>query len=62
MGLAPYGEPKFKDLIYKNIVEVYEDGSFKLNMDFFNYETGLTMTSKKFESLNLYNYLLLWKL
>lgn len=51
MGLAPYGEPKFKDLIYKNIVEVYEDGSFKLNMDFFNYETGLTMTSKKFESL-----------
>lgn len=51
MGLAPYGEPKFKDLIYKNIIEVYEDGSFKLNMDFFNYETGLTMTSKKFESL-----------
>jgi len=51
MGLAPYGEPKFKDLIYKNIIEVYEDGSFKLNMDFFNYETGLTMTSKKFETL-----------
>lgn len=51
MGLAPYGEPKFKDLIYKNIIEVYEDGSFKLNMDFFNYEIGLTMTSKKFESL-----------
>lgn len=51
MGLAPYGEPKFKDLIYKNIIEVYEDGSFKLNMNFFNYETGLTMTSKKFELL-----------
>jgi carbamoyltransferase len=51
MGLAPYGDPKFKDLIYENIVEVYEDGSFKLNMDFFNYETGLTMTSKKFEFL-----------
>ena len=51
MGLAPYGEPVFKDLIYENIIEVYEDGSFKLNMDYFNYETGLTMTSKKFHSL-----------
>ena len=51
MGLAPYGEPIFKDLIYENIIEVYEDGSFKLNMDYFNYETGLTMTSKKFHSL-----------
>jgi carbamoyltransferase len=51
MGLAPYGEPVFKDLIYENIIEVYEDGSFKLNMDYFNYETGLTMTSRKFHSL-----------
>jgi len=51
MGLAPYGEPVFKDLIYENIIEVYEDGSFKLNMVYFNYETGLTMTSKKFHSL-----------
>jgi len=51
MGLAPYGEPKYKDLILKEIVDLKEDGSFKLNMDYFNYCAGLTMTSNKFNTL-----------
>ena len=51
MGLAPYGKPRYADLIKKNIIKVAEDGSFKLNMSYFNYATGLTMTSKKFEAL-----------
>jgi carbamoyltransferase len=51
MGLAPYGEPKYKDIILKELIDVKEDGSFKLNMDYFNYCAGLTMTNKKFHDL-----------
>jgi carbamoyltransferase len=51
MGLAPYGEPKYVDLIYKELMDLKEDGSFKLNMDYFDYCAGLTMTSKKFDKL-----------
>lgn len=48
MGLAPYGQPRFKDIILDNLIDVKEDGSFRLNMDYFNYATGLTMTNNKF--------------
>ncbi len=48
MGLAPYGEPKYVDLIYQHLVDVKEDGSFWLNQDYFDYCTGLTMTNDKF--------------
>ena len=51
MGLAPYGEPKYKDLIIKKIIDLKKDGSFRLNMSYFNYATGLTMTNKKFSNL-----------
>ena len=51
MGLAPYGEPKYKKLIMDNLIDLKNDGSFRLNMDYFNYATGLTMTNKKFEEL-----------
>ena len=51
MGLAPYGEPKYKDLIYKHLIDVKDDGSFKMNMDYFNYCAGLTMTNSKFHKL-----------
>ena len=51
MGLAPYGEPKYKDLIYQHLIDVKEDGSFKMNMDYFNYCVGLTMTNSKFHTL-----------
>lgn len=51
MGLAPYGEPKYKHLIYDHLIDVKEDGSFKMNMEYFNYCAGLTMTSKKFDKL-----------
>ena len=51
MGLAPYGEPKYKEKILKELVDVKEDGSFRLNMKYFNYATGLTMTNKKFSDL-----------
>ena len=51
MGLAPYGEPKFKNLIYDHLIDVKDDGSFTMNMDYFNYNVGLTMTSKKFDIL-----------
>ncbi len=51
MGLAPYGEPRFKDIILKELMDLKEDGTFKLNMDYFNYATGLTMTNKKFAKL-----------
>lgn len=51
MGLAPYGEPKYKDLILTELMDLKEDGSFKLNMEYFDYCVGLTMTSKKFEKL-----------
>ncbi|MCR4344734.1 MAG: hypothetical protein NUV44_08200, partial [Candidatus Scalindua sp.] len=48
MGLAPYGEPKYTDIIMEEIVDVKEDGSFRMNMDFFNYCQGLTMTNRRF--------------
>ncbi len=51
MGLAPYGQPKFKDIIFEKLIDVKEDGSFRLNQQYFNYATGLTMTNKHFESL-----------
>ncbi|MEE2698240.1 MAG: carbamoyltransferase [Pseudomonadota bacterium] len=51
MGMAPYGEPKFTDLIRKNLIEIRDDGSFHLNMNYFNYCTGLTMTNDRFASL-----------
>ncbi len=51
MGLAPYGEPKYKNLIYDHLIDVKDDGSFRMNMDYFNYCAGLTMTNKKFDKL-----------
>jgi carbamoyltransferase len=51
MGLAPYGEPKYVQAIYDNLIDLKTDGTFRLNMDCFNYCTGLTMTNGKFESL-----------
>jgi carbamoyltransferase len=51
MGLAPYGEPKYVETIYRNLVEVREDGSFTLNQKYFNYLTGLTMTNGAFDEL-----------
>ena len=51
MGLAPYGKPKYTDLIKKELIDIKEDGSFKLNQKYFNYTTGLTMTNKKFHDL-----------
>ena len=51
MGLSPYGEPKYKDLIYEHLIDVKEDGSFKMNMEYFNYCAGLTMTNSKFHDL-----------
>ena len=51
MGLAPYGEPTFKDLILEHIIDVKEDGSFRLDQQHFNYCTGLTMTNDKFADL-----------
>jgi len=51
MGLAPYGEPKYSELIKKHIIDIKSDGSFRLNQKYFNYTTGLTMTNKKFSEL-----------
>ena len=51
MGLAPYGRPKYKDLILTELMDLKEDGSFRLNMKYFNYCAGLTMTNKRFEKL-----------
>lgn len=51
MGLAPYGEACYKDLIMEHLIDVREDGSFHLNMKYFDYATGLTMTSKHFDNL-----------
>jgi carbamoyltransferase len=51
MGLAPYGEPKYVDHILNHLLDLKEDGSFRLNMDYFNYTTGLTMTTPKFHKL-----------
>ena len=51
MGLAPYGEPKYKQLIYDHLINVKDDGSFRLNMAYFDYGAGLQMTSEKFHRL-----------
>ena len=51
MGLAPYGEPKYKKLITDNLIDIKDDGSFKLDQSFFEYSTGLKMISKKFSKL-----------
>ena len=51
MGLAPYGRPVYADLIFKHLLDLKEDGSFKLDMSYFNYCAGLTMTSAKFHAL-----------
>jgi carbamoyltransferase len=51
MGLAPYGEPHYADLILKKLIKLADDGSFQLDMSYFNYATGLTMTNKKFDAL-----------
>ena len=51
MGLAPYGEPKYVDLIFDRLLDVKADGSFRLDMRYFNYATGLTMTNSRFDEL-----------
>ncbi len=51
MGLAPYGEAKYVDLILDHLLDLKEDGTFRLNMQYFNYTTGLTMTNRKFHQL-----------
>ena len=51
MGLAPYGEPKYVDLILEHLMDLKEDGSFKMNMEYFDYCAGLTMTNEKFHKL-----------
>jgi carbamoyltransferase len=51
MGLAPYGEPKYVKTILDNLVDVKPDGTFRLNMDYFDYCTGLRMTNKKFDAV-----------
>ena len=51
MGLAPYGDPKYVPLIFDHLIDLKEDGSFRMNMDYFNYCAGLTMTNSKFHDL-----------
>lgn len=51
MGLAPYGQPKYADVILEKLLDLKEDGTFRLNMDYFNYATGLTMTNGRFDDL-----------
>ena len=51
MGLAPYGEPKFKSLIFNKLIDLKEDGTFRLNMEYFDYATGLKMINEKFSKL-----------
>ena len=51
MGLAPYGTPIYTEAIYKHLIDLKPDGSFRLNMDYFNYCQGLTMTNRKFDDL-----------
>ena len=51
MGLAPYGEPKYKELILDKLIDLKEDGSFRLDQSYFNYATGLTMVNQKFANL-----------
>ena len=51
MGLAPYGEPRYAELIKKHLIDIKDDGSFHLDMRYFNYATGLTMTNERFDQL-----------
>ncbi|MFZ0428041.1 MAG: carbamoyltransferase [Acidobacteriota bacterium] len=51
MGLAPYGTPRYEDLIREHLIQVNDDGSFRLDTRYFNYETGLRMTSRRFDEL-----------
>ena len=51
MGLAPYGKPIYCDLIFEKIVKTYDDGSYWIDQDYFNYSTGFTMVSQKFIDL-----------
>jgi carbamoyltransferase len=51
MGLAPYGTPKYENVIRDNLIDLKPDGSFRLNLDYFNYCTGLTMTNERFDAL-----------
>ena len=51
MGLAPYGKPIYKKKILDNLIDLKEDGSFRLNMKYFDFATGLTMTNSKFSEL-----------
>lgn len=56
MGLAPYGEPRFSEIIKRNLIDIKADGSFKLDLSYFDYCTGLTMTNEKFDALFDSNY------
>ncbi len=51
MGLAPYGRPKYVDVILRELLDLKDDGTFRMNMDYFNYTTGLTMTNRRFDAL-----------
>src|SRR5690606_7838725 len=51
MGLAPYGQPKYADLILEKLIDLKDDGTFRLDMQYFNYCTGLTMTNRRFDEL-----------
>src|SRR5204862_3701276 len=51
MGLAPYGDPKYAQVIRDTLIDVKPDGSFRLNLEYFNYCTGLTMTNTRFDAL-----------
>ncbi len=51
MGLAPYGEPKYAQIIFDHLIDIKTDGSFRLNLDHFDYCTGLTMTNARFDAL-----------
>ncbi len=51
MGLAPYGQPRYVDIIKDNLIDIKDDGSYRLNQKYFNYSTGLTMTNKRFAAL-----------
>jgi carbamoyltransferase len=51
MGLAPYGEPRFVDVILENLLDLKDDGTFRLNLDYFDYATGLRMTNRRFDAL-----------
>ena len=62
MGLAPYGEPRYAKLIKEKLITIAADGSFQLDMSYFDYATGLTMTNKKIRFLCLVDLLVSQKL